>query len=51
MSEEIYFCAYLQNLNYAMEKDTYPMLPMEKILQTVSECEIFCFLDEFWGYN
>ena len=40
-----------RNLNRASNKDNYPVLPMEQILQMVSGFELFSLLDGFSGYN
>ena len=40
-----------RNLNHALDKDNYPVPPMEQILQMVSGFELFSLLDGFSGYN
>ena len=48
---DIRLCIDFQNLNKVLEKDNYPVPPMEKILQQVSGSEMFSLLDGFSGYN
>ena len=48
---EIRLCVDLKNLNHALDKDIYPVLPMEKILQMVSGSELLSLLYGFSGYN
>jgi hypothetical protein len=50
-SGKICLCVDFRNLNKASEKDNYPVLPMEQLLQTMSVLEIFSLLDSFSGYN
>ena len=50
-SEEIRLCIDFRNLNHALDKDNYPVPPMEQILQMVSGFELFSLLDGFSGYN
>ena len=50
-SGEIRLCVEFKNLNHALDKDNYPVPPMEKILQMVSRSELFSLLDGFSGYN
>ena len=40
-----------RNLNRALDKDNYPIPPMEQLLQMVSGSELFSLLDGFSGYN
>ena len=40
-----------RNLNKSSEKDSYPIPPMEQILQKVSGSEILSLLDGFSRYN
>ena len=42
---EIRLCVDFRNLNHASDKDNYLVLPMEKILQMVSDSELFSLLD------
>jgi hypothetical protein len=46
-SREIFLCVDFINLNKALEKDNYPVPPMEKLFQTMYGSEIFSFLDDF----
>ena len=48
---EIRLCVDFRNLNRALDKDNYPVPPMEQILQMVSGSELFSLLDGFSGYN
>ena len=48
---EIRLYADFRNLNWASEKDNYPIPPMEQILQKVAESEMFLLLDGFSSYN
>ena len=50
-SGEIRLCVDFRNLNHALDKDNYPVPPMEKLLQMVSGFELFSLLDGFSGYN
>ena len=50
-SGEIRLCVDFRNLNRASDKDNYPVLPMELILQMVLGSELFSLLDGFYGYN
>ena len=50
-SEEIRLCVDFRNLNCALDKDNYPVPPMEKILKMVSGSELFSLLDGFSSYN
>jgi hypothetical protein len=50
-STELYLCLDFRNLNRALEKDNYPVSPMEQLLQTLSRSEIFSLLDGFLDYN
>ena len=50
-SKEIRLCVDFQNLNRNLDKDNYPVPPMEQILQMVSSSELFSLLDGFLGYN
>jgi hypothetical protein len=47
----IRLCVDFRNINRALEKDNYPVPPMEKLLQTMSGSDIFSLLDGFSGYN
>ena len=38
-------------MNRALDKDNYPVPPMEQILQAVLGSEMFSLLDGFSGYN
>ena len=40
-SEEIRLCVDFRNLNHASDKDNYPILPMEQILQMVLGSDLF----------
>ena len=40
-----------RNLNRVLDKDNYPVPPMEQILQMVSGFELFSLLDGFSSYN
>ena len=48
---EIRLCVDFRNLNHALGKDNYPILPMEQILQMVLGSELFSLLYGFSGYN
>ena len=48
---EIRLCVDFRNLNRASDKDNYPVLPMEQIIQMVSGYELFSLLDGFSVYN
>ena len=50
-SGEIRLCVDFRNLNHALDKDNYPVPPMEQLLQMVSGSELFSLLDGFSGYN
>jgi len=50
-SGEICLCVDFWNLNQASNKENYPILSMEQILQTLSGSKIFSLLDGFSGYN
>ena len=50
-SREIRLCVDFRNLKRALDKDKYPVPPMEQILQMVSGSELFSLLDGFSGYN
>lgn len=50
-SGEIRLCVDFLNLNRALDKENYPVPPMEKILQAVSGSEMFSLLDGFSDYN
>ena len=50
-SGEISLCVDFRNLNRASDKDSYPVPPMDKLLQMVSGSELFSLLDGFSGYN
>jgi hypothetical protein len=50
-SGEVIICMDFQNLNHASDKDNYPVLLMEQILQIISGSELFSLLDGFSGYN
>jgi hypothetical protein len=50
-SGEIRLCVDFRNLNRASEKDNYPVLSMEQLMQTISSSEMFSLLDGFSGYN
>ena len=50
-SSEIRLSVDFRNLNRALDKDNYPVPPMEQILQMVSGSELFLLLDGFSGYN
>ena len=49
-SEEIRLCVDFRNLNRALDKDNYPVPPMEQILQMVLGSELFSLLDGLSGY-
>jgi hypothetical protein len=44
---EIHLFVDFRNLNRALEKENYPVPPMEKLMQTVYGFEIFSLLDDF----
>ena len=46
-SKEIRLCVDFQNLNRNLDKDNYPVPPMEQILQMVSSSELFSLLVDF----
>jgi hypothetical protein len=48
---EICLCVDFINLNRASEKYNYPVPPIEQLLQTISDFEIFSLLEGFSGYN
>ena len=48
---DIRLCVCYRNLNRSLEKDNYPILPMEQILQKVSGAQMFSLPDGFSGYN
>jgi hypothetical protein len=48
---DIYLCVDFRNLNWASNKDNYPVPPMEQILQHVSGSKMLSLLDGFSGYN
>ena len=50
-SGEIRLCVDFRNLNRALDKDNYPVPPMEQILQMVSGSKLFSLLDGLSGYN
>jgi len=50
-SGEILLCVHFRNVNNASDKDNYPVLSMDHILQTVSGEDMFSLLDGFLGYN
>ena len=50
-SGEIRLCMDFRNLNRTLDKDNYPVPPMEQLLQMVSGSELFSLLDGLSGYN
>ena len=50
-SGEIRLCVDFRNLNRALDKDNYPVPPMEQILQMVLGSELFSLQDGFSLYN
>ena len=50
-SREIRLCVDFRNPNRALDKDSYPVPPVEQILQMVSGSKLFSLLDGFSGYN
>ena len=48
---DIWLCVYFWNLNRSSEKDNYPIMPMEQILQKVLGAQMLSLLDGFFGYN
>jgi hypothetical protein len=50
-SGDICLCVDFRNLNRASKKDNYPVPPLEKLLQTMFDSDIFSLLDGFSGYN
>jgi len=48
---EIRLCVDFRNLDHASNKDSYPVPPMEKILQMVLGYKLFSLVDGFLGYN
>jgi hypothetical protein len=50
-SGEIRLCLDFRSLNRELEKDNYPVPPMEQLLQTVSGSDFFSLIDGFSVYN
>ena len=50
-SREIRMCIDFRNLNRALDKDNYPVPPMEQRLQMISGSELFSLLDGFFGFK
>jgi hypothetical protein len=50
-SGEIRLCVDFRNLNRSIEKDNYPIPPIEQILQIIYGSQIFSLLDIFSHYN
>ena len=48
---DIWICIEFQNLNKAFQKENFPLLPMEQILQSVAGSKLMSFLDGFLWYN
>lgn len=48
---DIRICIVFRNLNKAFEKDNFPVLPMEQILEYVDGFELLSSLDGFSSYN
>lgn len=48
---EIRLCVDFYNLNRALEKDNYPVLLLDEVLQIVNDSQMMSFLDGYSGYN
>jgi hypothetical protein len=44
-------CIDYNGLNKACPKDPFPLLPIDKIVDSTSGCEILSFLDAYSGYH
>ena len=44
-------CINYRKLNYAMEKDHFPLLLIDQILHQLTQSNYFCFLDGYSSYN
>lgn len=51
MNGDIRISLEFTNSNKAYQKDNFPLLTMEQILQSVVDSELMTFLDGFSGYN
>ena len=44
-------CVDYMGLNKACPKDLFPLLCIDKIVDSTSGCETLCFLDAYSGYH
>jgi hypothetical protein len=50
-NEKWRICVDYTSLNKACQKDPFPLLRKDQVVDSTSGCETLCFLDAYFGYH